>query len=46
MLKDKSGADAIVAWDAATKEAIMLWKYTEEERDWLTDANVSYRAAP
>lgn len=36
---DKTDADAIVAWDNTTKTAHFLWKYTEESRDWFTDAN-------
>ena len=38
-LKDnKTNADAIAVWDNATDTAYLLWKYTEESRDWLTDA--------
>lgn len=37
---DETGANAIVAWNDTSKEIIILWKYTEETRDWLTDANV------
>lgn len=36
---DKTDADAIVAWDADTQTAHFIWKYTEEGRDWLVDAN-------
>ncbi|KAI7836817.1 hypothetical protein COHA_009318 [Chlorella ohadii] len=34
----RSGADAIVAWDNATRTAHFGFKYTEEQRDWVTDA--------
>lgn len=31
-------ADAVVGWDNSTRTAYIFWKYTEEKRDWLTDA--------
>lgn len=40
VLKDnKTNADAVAAWDEATQTAFFLFKYTEEKRDWLIDAN-------
>ncbi|KAL4444355.1 hypothetical protein ABPG75_012092 [Micractinium tetrahymenae] len=36
---DRTDADAIVLWDDESKTAHFLWKYTEESRDWFTDAN-------
>lgn len=36
----RSGGDAIVAWNETSKEAIFLFKYTNESRDWLADALV------
>lgn len=36
---DRTDADAIVLWDDESKTAHFLWKYTEETRDWFTDAN-------
>lgn len=35
----RTNADAIVAWNETSKGAIFLWKYTNETRDWVTDAN-------
>jgi hypothetical protein len=34
----RSGGDAIVAWNDTSKEAIILFKYTNESRDWVADA--------
>lgn len=36
---DRTDADAIVLWDDESRTAHFLWKYTEETRDWFTDAN-------
>lgn len=36
---DSTNADAMVSWDEETKTAHFLFKYTEETRDWLTNAN-------
>ena len=39
LLEDpKSGADAIVSWNETAKEAIFLFKFTNESRDWVADA--------
>jgi len=39
---NRTNADAIVAWNDTSKEAIFLWKFTNESRDWFTDA-VAYK---
>ena len=38
----KTGGDAIVAWNETRKEAIFLFKYTNETRDWVANA-LAYR---
>lgn len=38
----RSGGDAIVAWNETSKEAIFLFKFTNETRDWVADA-LAYR---
>lgn len=39
LLQDnKSSGDAIVAWNETAKEAIFLFKFTNETRDWVADA--------
>ena len=39
---NNTNADAIVAWNETSKEAMFLWKFTNETRDWVTDA-VAYK---
>lgn len=33
----RSGGDAIVSWNETSREAIFLFKYTNESRDWVAD---------
>jgi len=35
---EETGGDAIVAWNDTSKEAIFLFKFTEENRDWAANA--------
>ena len=35
---NRTSGDALVAWNDTSKEAIFLFKYTNESRDWFADA--------